>query len=68
MHLYDPHVPNRRHRDRFGNRFEAAYDAEIAFMDLQISRLLEFLDVHDLRNRTLVVAVGDHGEGLGIKG
>ncbi|MEO0649690.1 MAG: sulfatase [Planctomycetota bacterium] len=41
------------------------YDAEIEFMDLQVSRLLEALDDAGVRDNTLVVLIADHGEGLG---
>jgi tetratricopeptide (TPR) repeat protein len=37
-------------------------------MDQQIGRLLAFLQQHDLDRETLIVALGDHGEGLGDHG
>jgi arylsulfatase A-like enzyme/Tfp pilus assembly protein PilF len=66
VHLYDPHLPYNPHEALIGTPFygQKTYDAEIAFMDLHIGRLLRFLQERDLRRRTLVVAVGDHGEGL----
>ena len=65
VHFYDPHDPYREHTEIFGDRsFQHAYDAEIAFMDRQVGRLLTFLKQHDLAQRTLVIAVGDHGENL----
>jgi arylsulfatase A-like enzyme/Tfp pilus assembly protein PilF len=66
VHMYDPHGPYKPHEQLFGQRFLAQpYDAGIAFVDQQVGRILEFLDQHNLRERTLVVVVGDHGEGLG---
>lgn len=66
VHLYDPHDPYLDHREKFGDRFaETPYDAEIAFVDLQIGRLVTFLEKHDLAENTLIVVIGDHGEGLG---
>ena len=44
------------------------YDGEIAYADAQIARVLAWLDAHALRDRTLVVVAGDHGEGLGDHG
>lgn len=38
------------------------YDEEIAYTDLQIGRLLDFLEARGLGSRTLVVLVSDHGE------
>jgi arylsulfatase A-like enzyme/cytochrome c-type biogenesis protein CcmH/NrfG len=70
IHLFDPHYPYHAHNELAGTRFEgvASYDAEVAFMDRQVARLTAFLREHDLTNRTLVIAVGDHGEGLGDHG
>jgi len=66
VHLFDPHAPYRPREELFGKRFtERPYDAGIAFADQQIGRIIEYLDQHHLRNRTLIVVVGDHGEGLG---
>ncbi len=68
VHLFDPHAPRHNHADIFTPAFPDAYDAEVAFMDLHIRRLLSFLSDRGLREKTLVVAVGDHGEGLGEHG
>lgn len=66
VHLYDPHTPYLDHRDTFGDRFtDNPYDAEIAFVDTQIGRLQKFLQEQNLEKQTLVVVIGDHGEGLG---
>ncbi|MEX1229184.1 MAG: sulfatase-like hydrolase/transferase [Planctomycetaceae bacterium] len=65
VHLYDPHHPYVDHRDKFGDRFSSnPYDAEIAYADAQLGRLLEQLKDRGIENETLVIAVGDHGEGL----
>lgn len=65
VHLYDPHAPYLEHPDLFGDEFaERPYDAEIAYVDIQVGRLLEFLKSRGLDDTTLVVVVGDHGEGL----
>ena len=69
VHLYDPHFPYQTHPEEFGDAFSAApYDGEIAYVDRQVGRLLDFLKAHDLERDTLVVVVGDHGEGLGQHG
>lgn len=67
-HFYDPHITRSFHRDLFGNRFDNDYDAEIAFMDLHIGRLLDGLKERGLFEDTLIVAVADHGESLGEHG
>jgi choline-sulfatase len=66
VHLYDPHTPYEApepYRSRFPATQEGAYDAEIAFADAQLGRLLEALG--ERRRDTLVVVAGDHGEMLG---
>jgi len=67
VHLYDPHLPYYVHEAMSETRFsgQKTYDAEVAFMDMQVRRLTAFLKKRDLTRRTVVVAVGDHGEGLG---
>lgn len=75
VHYYDPHAPyaspiQAQQPLRFQglSPIVAAYDAEIAFVDEQMQRLLNALDRADRRKRTLVVVVADHGEGLGDHG
>jgi len=40
------------------------YDGEIRFMDAQIGRVLDALMAREDWSRTIVIVVGDHGEGL----
>ena len=72
IHLYDAHVPYEPPeplRSEFGGRgLEGLYDGEIAFADEQVGRCLSWLKANGLEERTLVVVVGDHGEGLGSHG
>src|SRR5665213_318660 len=66
VHLYDPHAPYLAHTELFGNDYvDRPYDAEIAYVDLQAGRLVNFLKSRGLEQETLIVVVGDHGEGLG---
>ncbi|HET9887313.1 MAG TPA: sulfatase-like hydrolase/transferase, partial [bacterium] len=50
---------------RFADR---GYDAEIAYIDQELGRLLDALDRKKLRERTLIALLSDHGEGLGEHG
>jgi tetratricopeptide (TPR) repeat protein len=71
VHLYDPHTPYtppEPFRSRFPASAVGAYDAEIAFADAQVGRLLDALEVDGRLDETLVVVVGDHGEMLGEHG
>ncbi len=65
VHLYDPHDPYLPHTDVFGDKYaDRPYDAEIAYVDMQVGRLVDFLKSQRLDTRTLMVVAGDHGEGL----
>jgi arylsulfatase A-like enzyme len=76
VHYFDPHSPYDP-PEPFASKFApkkkdpsalrqaiARYDAEIAFMDQEIGRLLETVNRLGLTDRTLVVITSDHGEGL----
>jgi len=66
VHLFDPHTPYKPHKKMFGTRFlRKPYDGEIAYVDYQISRLIAFVQKSDPERETWIIAVGDHGEGLG---
>jgi arylsulfatase A-like enzyme/Flp pilus assembly protein TadD len=67
VHFYDPHFPYQA-PSPFREEYPVAYDAEIAFVDFQLGRLLAVLDELELTDNTLVVLAGDHGEGLGQHG
>jgi len=72
IHLYDAHVPYEPpepYRSRFGARGLAGlYDGEIAFADEQVGRFSSWLRGNGLDRKTVVVVIGDHGEGLGSHG
>lgn len=65
VHYFDPHVPYSPGGD-WGSRFDSPYDAEIAFADHQLGRLVGALE--GMEGRTLVVLTADHGESLGDHG
>ncbi len=72
VHFYDPHLPYEPPEPYFSqyNYFPpvSLYDGEIAFMDEQIGRIHNWLKAKGLDRRTVIVLVGDHGEGLGDHG
>ncbi len=64
VHYFDAHVPLQSplaSLPRFQGR---PYDAEITYVDQQLGRLIDNLGRLGLRKKTLIVLVGDHGEGL----
>ncbi len=66
VHFYDAHHPYDPRVDVFGEQFKTRpYDGEIAYVDKQVQRLLDYLKERRLDERTLVIVIGDHGEGLG---
>jgi arylsulfatase A-like enzyme/Tfp pilus assembly protein PilF len=65
LHLYEPHTPYSP-PDRFA-RFQP-YDGEIAYDDELMGRLVDSLKRRNLYERSLVVLLSDHGEGLGDHG
>jgi len=72
IHLYDPHTPYdppEPYRSEYGPKsLHGLYDGEIAFMDEQIGRCLSWLENNGLDKSTILILVGDHGEGLGSHG
>jgi arylsulfatase A-like enzyme/Tfp pilus assembly protein PilF len=68
LHFYDAHTPYEA-PEPFRTRFkDRPYAGEIAYVDFQIGRLLQWLDTKGLADRTIVVAIGDHGESLNEHG
>ncbi len=64
VHLFDPHAPYEA-PDPFRLKLRDPYDAEIAYADHAIGRLLAHLTEIGERDETLVVVTADHGEALG---
>ena len=65
LHYRDADAP---HEPRGRGSFELPYDGELADVDGQIGRLFAWLDTRERLQRTLVVALGDHGLALGEHG
>ncbi len=65
VHYYDPHSPYVAPGDRRDAPVARRYAGEVAYMDREIGRLLAALPAPA---RTVVAAVGDHGEMLGEHG
>ena len=64
LHFYDAHTPYDP-PEPFRTRFrDAPYAGEIAYVDAQVGRVLQWLEAKKLADRTIVIAIGDHGESL----
>ena len=66
VHLYDPHEPYRA-PEPFASQHEP-YDAEVAYADAMLGKLLADLRAAGQLDRTLVIVAADHGESLGEHG
>jgi len=67
VHYYDPHEPYTP-PEEFAKKFEDPYDGEVAFVDTQVRRLMDWLEAGRLAERTLIIVVGDHGESFSEHG
>ena len=65
VHLYDPHVPYAPPPNYLARAGGNAYDAEVAYADAQVGRILAAVGARGTERSTLIVVAGDHGEGLG---
>ncbi len=68
VHLYDPHDPYQP-PEPYATRYKGhLYDGEIAYADHALGQLLTLLDQQGRYNNSLIIVMGDHGEGLGEHG
>jgi len=65
VHLYDPHDPYEPPAPYSRIYKGHLYDGEIAYADSALANFVAYLKTHGRYERSLVVVVGDHGEGLG---
>lgn len=65
IHYYDPHFPYKPPEPYKKDYAERPYAGEIAYVDEQVGKVLNFLRDSGLQKRTLVVLTADHGESLG---
>jgi arylsulfatase A-like enzyme/Tfp pilus assembly protein PilF len=64
LHFYDPHTPYEAPPEFDAKYPGHPYNAEIAFVDAQVARVVDFLERNALLDRTVIAVMGDHGEGL----
>lgn len=67
-HYYDPHAPYDPPEPYKHMYAKDLYSGEIAYMDEQVGRLLNWIEQAGLTSRTLITVIGDHGESLGEHG
>lgn len=67
LHYFDPHHPYEAPKQHLPDGVHP-YDAELAYVDTELGRVLDHLSTRRLLERTLVVVTADHGESLGEHG
>jgi arylsulfatase A-like enzyme len=69
LHLMDVHqYATDEGSALFGTTYLDAYDNSIHFTDRAVRALLDLLERHELRERTVIVLASDHGEAFGEHG
>jgi arylsulfatase A-like enzyme/Tfp pilus assembly protein PilF len=67
LHLYDPHTPYEP-PEPFFSKYTNHYDGEIAYSDAVVGDLIADLKKKDLYDKSLIILLSDHGEGLNEHG
>jgi len=65
VHLYDPHDPYEPPPPYSETYKDRLYDGEIAYADSALGHFVAYLKKQGWYESSLIVVVGDHGEGLG---
>jgi arylsulfatase A-like enzyme/Flp pilus assembly protein TadD len=67
FHIFEPHSPHEPPAE-YAARYPSPYDGEVAAADEVVGDLLEELRSLDVYEKTFIVFLSDHGEGLGDHG
>jgi choline-sulfatase len=65
LHLYDPHDPYEPPPPFSDTYKHNLYDGEIAYADSAVAAFIAYLKKQNWYENSMVIVVGDHGEGLG---
>ncbi len=65
VHLYDPHDPYEPPEPFAQTYKDHLYDGEIAYADSALANFIAYLKKTARYDNSIIVVVGDHGEGLG---
>jgi arylsulfatase A-like enzyme len=65
VHLYDPHDPYEPPAPYSEIYKDRLYDGEIAYADSALGNFIQYLKKSAWYENSVIVVVGDHGEGLG---
>jgi len=67
FHIYEPHAPHDP-PEPYASRYRSPYDGEVAMSDAIVGELLDELRRLDLYDRSVILLLSDHGEGLNDHG
>jgi choline-sulfatase len=67
VHLFDPHDPYEP-PPPFSEKYKNPYDGEIAYADSALGNFIGYLKNTGAYAKSIMIVVGDHGEGLGEHG
>jgi len=68
LHCFDPHQPYEP-PEPFTSQFKNdLYSGEVAYVDLELGRLFDYLEETSQWNSTIKIFTGDHGQSLGEHG
>src|SRR5437764_92992 len=65
VHLYDPHDPYEPPAPYSEIYKDRLYDGEVAYADSALGNFIQYLKKSGWYENSLIIVVGDHGEGLG---
>ncbi|HTR24842.1 MAG TPA: sulfatase-like hydrolase/transferase [Terriglobales bacterium] len=68
VHLFDPHDPYEPPAPFSEKYAKNLYDGEIAYTDSQLAHFISTLKKSGAYDKSILIIVGDHGEGLGEHG
>ncbi len=68
VHCWDPHSPYDPPEPFKTQYKDHLYEGEVAYVDLTLGKLLDYLEKSGLVDSTVIVFTGDHGESLGQHG
>jgi choline-sulfatase len=69
IHYVDPHSEYVKHEGfDFGSKSRDLYDSEVAFVDDNVGRLVDYIRKSSFGARTAIVLTSDHGEAFGEHG
>ena len=68
VHLFDAHYPYDPPEPFATTHKDLPYLGEVSYLDLQVGRVMAWLESSGQLDHTLVVLTADHGEGLGAHG